>query len=562
MASIYGTALMGGVGGVNENLPPMVTELKAAALNSQINLSWKNPISEYLFGILITYSTDHIPVKPTDGIQMKLGKVEAATLTGLVNDTKHYIRLFPFNEKGQYQTLMDGSFVEATPAVGPAKVTEFKVTGSGANPVLTWKNPTTDPLYHTTVVIQKEGSVPSGLSDGTEIFRGTNETCTARDLKQSTDYYFAVFTLSAEGGTRGGVNSEVYRFDFPEEPTEYLECSEIPSPTEYEIPEDGWFRIDAISAGGTGGWKPKGPSGSNYGDWATPGGGASGAHSRSEVALYKGDKLTIEFTNGVSVSNDERNISIQVTNGAVGNDPVNNKTPGTGGQPGNASGGNKQNENGTAGNRGNTKRVSYKGEIYGGNGAQTKVIAINKTINYSIYGGNGAGASDVQEGSYAVIAASNGNQAKVFISRGNTNNPSPSQASELSLIPKNASMEVNWQDSGDPVQTGTTLVYSTDHVPTSPTDGTAIDVPVVKAKSTENKQSQTLSGLENGKPVYVALFPYDKNKNYGIAKSDVDIPKTKTWYDTQQQLEAELVKAQTEVVDYKAYYDRTQEVLK
>ena len=158
--------------------------------------------------------------------------------------------------------------------------------------------------------------------------------------------------------------------------------------------------------------------------------------------------------------------------------------------------------------------------------------------------------------------AGSGTAAYVVILRGNTNIPSPAQVSELSLIPKNASLEVNWQDSGDPVQTGTTLVYSTDHVPTSPTDGTAIDIPVVKAKSSENKQSRTLSGLENGKPVFVALFPYDKDKKYGIAKPDVEIPKTTTWYDKQQELETKLVKAQTEVVDYKAYYDRTQEVLK
>lgn len=547
MASIYGTALMSGVGGVNENLPPMVTDLRAAALNTQINLSWKNPISEYLFGILITYNTDHIPTKPTDGTQTKVGKVESATLTGLVNDTKHYIRLFPFNEKGQYQTLVDGSFVEATPAVGPAKVTDFQVTGSGASPVLTWKNPTSDPLYHTTVVIQKEGSVPSGLSDGTEIFRGTNETCTARDLKQSTDYYFAVFTLSAEGGTKGGVNSGVYRFDFPEEPTDWSEIEKVTSGSrEWAAPEDGWFKIVAVAKSGDGGRSGQSPGGDlTY--QASGGSGGSGGIVVHKEGLSKGDIVEVNIDSFGDIDINVNANTIRATHGGNGgNGSMYSSTSGVGGgagTPGEAYDGNVQNISGKSGNNGTVGRDN----------TSTPGVS-NSYEQYVTTSGYGEAKRRAGAGS--------GTAAYVVILRGNTNIPSPAQVSELSLIPKNASLEVNWQDSGDPVQTGTTLVYSTDHVPTSPTDGTAIDIPVVKAKSPENKQSQTLSGLENGKPVFVALFPYDKDKKYGVAKPDVEIPKTTTWYDKQQELEAKLVKAQTEVVDYKAYYDRTQEVLK
>lgn len=546
MASIYGTALMSGVGGVNENLPPMVTELRAAALNTQINLSWKNPISEYLFGILITYNTDHIPTKPTDGTQTKVGKVESATLTGLVNGTKHYIRLFPFNEKGQYQTLVDGSFVEATPAVGPAKVTDFQVTGSGASPVLTWKNPTSDPLYHTTVVIQKEGSVPSGLSDGTEIFRGTNETCTARDLKQSTDYYFAVFTLSAEGGTKGGVNSGVYRFDFPEEPTDWSEIEKVTNSKDWIAPETGWFLFVALAKSGDGGKSGQSPGGDlTY--QASGGSGGSGGIVVHKEGLSKGDTIGVNIDSFGDIGINVNANTIRATHGGNGgNGSMYNSTSGVGGRagtPGEAYDGNVQNISGKSGNNGTVGRDN------------TPTVGIYNTYEqYTTLSGYGEARRGARAGS--------GTYAYVVILRGNTNTPSPTQVSELSLIPKNASLEVNWQDSGDPVQTGTTLVYSTDHVPTSPTDGTAIDIPVVKAKSPENKQSRTLSGLENGKPVFVALFPYDKDKKYGIAKPDVEIPKTTTWYDKQQELETKLVKAQTEVVDYKAYYDRTQEVLK
>ena len=536
-----------GGGGRNDTLPPMVTELKAVAGNQTIELMWKNPISEALAGILVTYNQNRIPEHPFDGTKIDVGKNEKTTIGFLNNGTEYFIRIFPYNSKKQYQTVLDGAIISATPSEGPLQVTNLEITGSGSSPILSWKNPTDDPTYHETVVIQKEDSAPTSLSDGIEIYRGNGETVSPEGLERLHNYYWGVFTINAEGGTRGPIVTEVYSYDFPDEPTEYLECSEISGPIEYEIPEDGWFRIDAISSGGSGGGKPKTPNVTNYGNWATPGGGASGAHSRSEVALFKGDKLKIEFTNGVTVSNVERSIKIQVTNGSVGNNPVINTSPGTGGQPGNASGGNKQNENGTPGNNGNTKRVSYNGEIYGGAGAQRKTISINKTKNYDVYGGNGAGADNIQEMSYAVIAATNGNAARVFVSRGNTNTPSPSGISALSLTPHSNEIEVTWKNSGDPEQAGTILVANENHMPENISDGTVYDV--------GDKEAYTVPELQNGKPCYVALFAYNTDKTkFSSVKADVEIPRDRTWYDEQSALQSELT-------SYKEYYNTTQEVL-
>lgn len=563
MASIYGTALMGGVGGVNENLPPMVTELKAAALNSQINLSWKNPISEYLFGILITYNTDHIPVKPTDGTQTKVGKVEAATLTGLVNDTKHYIRLFPFNEKGQYQTLMDGSFVEATPAIGPAKVTEFKVTGSGANPVLTWKNPTTDPLYYTTVVIQKEGSAPSGLSDGTEIFRGTNETCTATGLEQSTDYYFAVFTLSSDGGTRGPVVSDVYSYDFPEEPTEYTMIEDRADSGEFIAPEDGWYQLDACGQSGDGGNAYFVRQGGTKPDLQYSGhGGNSGSIARkSKIKLNKGERLlfTIDDTGGEWFNKGNVHIpSLSIVALGMDKQPssqsyIDNKATASGGDV---------NIDGELGNRGTGGGTS--GFMPGGSGAKTK-----NDFGLTLTAGNGGDNRNGNKDN-----GTPGTKAFIRFYRGNTNTPSPSQASVLSLIPHNGEIEANWKNSGDPEQAGTTLVYNTSHTPKSPSDGVAIDVPLTQPvmlalnsdseelQEESKKQSYTIKGVPNNKPVFVALFPYDKDRKYGLAKQEVEIPREHSWYDKQQELEAEVETVKAEMADYQSYYTTTQEVLK
>ena len=148
------------------------------------------------------------------------------------------------------------------------------------------------------------------------------------------------------------------------------------------------------------------------------------------------------------------------------------------------------------------------------------------------------------------VAETSGNIAKVFISRGNTNIPSPSKASTLSLIPKNNSVEATWENSGDPVQTGTMLVYNTSHTPKSPSDGVAVDIPLTQPvtlalnsdseelQEDSKKQSYTITGVPNDKPVFVALFPYDKDRKYGLAKQEVEIPREHSWYDKQQEPEA------------------------
>ena len=181
MAKIYGTPLMmgGGGGGQNLTLPPMVTNLAASIGDQTITLTWTNPVSDVLAGVLVVYNADRIPEKVSDGTKVDAGLAETVDLTGLTNETLYYIRVFPYNSKKQYQTMLEGATITATPD------------------------------------------------------------------------------------------------DFPEEPTDYLECAEISETTEFIIPENGYFRIDAIAAGGTGGNAPR--TGSGYGAAiASCGGGGRG----------------------------------------------------------------------------------------------------------------------------------------------------------------------------------------------------------------------------------------------------------------------------------------------
>ena len=563
MAKIYGTPLMmGGGGGVSDTLPPMVTSLAAVAGNQKITVSYTNPESDALAGVLVVYKTGSYPTKPTDGVKVDAGLAESVKLEGLENGTDYYIRVFPYNAKKQYQTLIDGATTTARPSEGPKQVTDLKVTGSGSSPVLSWKNPTDDPTYHETVVIQKVESAPTSISDGTEIYRGTGETVSANGLEHLKNYYWGVFTVNAEGGTRGPVISDVYSYDFPEEPTEYSEIEKIYNTEEWVAPETGYFKIVALAKSGDGG-TPAVVLSSGSQLRYTAGGGGSGAIVVSIFKMSKGEKVLLTINSDVSVNfNDETALATSGKNG----EGARNQTGGYGygGAGGEATGGNTENINGTSGRGG--KGGDYEGAFPGGAGAT------NSYDGYSTTGGTGEGLSENTGDNKT--PRTYGTAAYVVILRGNTNNPSPSTASTLSLLPTDGTLTVDWTNSGDPVQTGTMLVYNTDHTPTTTSDGVNVDIPTTQATAATfaadgeeqqedtKKQSYAITGLANNKPVYVALFPYDENKKYGIPKTDVEIPRAHSWYDVQQELQAEVETVKAEMADYQEYYVTTQEVLK
>lgn len=567
MAKIYGTPIMaGGAGGTNKDLPPLLDNFKAfkdggTSENPNITIQadkMATSRANELAGAVWVYG-DHIPKNVNDGTKIQLTREEvvtsdggeAQTVTKTVewnNEANFFARQFTYNSKKQYQTMLEGAVASIIVEGAPANVTDFQITGSGASPVLTWKNPVDDELYKETVAIQKQGSEPTDITDGTEIYRGTDETCTATGLEQSTDYYFAIYTVSGLGAYKQPVVKS-YRFDFPEEPTSYSEIEQMKNSREWEAPETGWFKFIGLAQSGDG------MSGNQYSgrDRVTGGSGGSGGIVVSVLALSKGEKVSITISGNVNINYGEESAKATAgKNGTIGklDDDGRGGTPGVGGAAGTASGGNLENIQGTKGTDGkmNVSSVSSVSTVY---------------EKYRTTGGYGQ-----------VYNVNYGTTAYVVVLRGNTNTPSPSQASVLSLIPKNNSVEATWENSGDPVQTGTMLVYNTSHTPKSPSDGVAVDVPLAQPvtfalsynseelQEDSKKQSYTITGVPNDKPVFVALFPYDKDRKYGLAKQEVEIPREHSWYDKQQELEAEVETVKAEMVDYQSYYTTTQEVLK
>lgn len=520
MAVIYGTPLfLSGGGGQNLTLPPMVTDLAAKGSNATITVSWTNPISDFLAGIAVVYNDDHMPEKPSDGTKVDAGLVETVDLTGLTNGTLYYIRIFPYNEKKQYQTLIDGSTTSATPNAGPAQVTNLQVTGTGSSPVLTWVNPVDDPMYKETVVVQKVGSAPTSITDGTEIYRGIGETVTATDLVRLEEYYWAVFTVDEDGSYRSPVLSEMYSYDFPGEPTGYSEIEKISSSKTWTAPEDGWFKFIGLAAGGKAGSNDIG----TYIERkiAGGGGGGSGGITVSVFSLYKGESVTLNVASGnVSFSYDS--VTARATagqkggNGEIISGYTDEYDVGDGGKGGTANGGNITNIQGKAGGRGRW--------VTGDHASSSTAAGNAGRVSYEGYTSSGGKNGNINDGL---------TDACIAVLRGNTNVPSPTTVSALSLTPRNASIEASWTNSQDPESVGTMVVVNSDHEPTTPEDGTSVDV----AEAT----SYTITDLPNNKPSYISLFAYNTDKTkYSMAKSDVEIPREVTWYDVQEDLKEDI----------------------
>lgn len=494
----------GGGGSATDTLPPMVENLKAQGSDAKINLSWNNPDSDAFSGVMAVYNSVAVPVRPSDGTRVDAGTAESLELTELENEVTYYIRMYPYNAKRQYQTLIEGATASAMPSQGPQQVSGFEVSGSGTAPVLVWINPV-DVMYYETVIIQKEGSAPTGITDGTEIYRGTGttvtascpesgvtyywgaftvsaeggyrpaitlsykielpgrvtslavegtgaspvitwvnpsdvwyrttvvvqkvgsepssiidgteiyrgtgETVTASGLENYTDYYFAVYTLNEAGGYGIPVVSEAYSYEFPAEPTEYTEVTRITSTQEYTFPEMGWFKIVAVAGGGDGGYGFDVDGGRIY----SPGSGGSGGISVGKISTSDIDKINVSIS-GKNISIGETGMSATSGGNAenISNTSENRDSPGRGGAAGGASGGNVENIQGTPGKSGNSA-------------ANNRTASGGKPVSttYGNYLSTSGKGSDAIYSNYNGSATANGTgtNAYVVILRGNTNTP-------------------------------------------------------------------------------------------------------------------------------------------
>lgn len=131
MAKIYGTPLMmGGSGGANKDLPPLLDNFKAfkgggTSENPHITIQadkMATSRAKELAGAVWVYG-DHIPKNVNDGTKIQLTREEvvtsdggeAQTVTKTVewnNEANFFARQFTYNSKKQYQTMLEGAIAK------------------------------------------------------------------------------------------------------------------------------------------------------------------------------------------------------------------------------------------------------------------------------------------------------------------------------------------------------------------------------------------------------------------------------------------------------------------
>jgi len=132
------------------------------------------------------------------------------TFSNVLNNQNYYARIYPVNPQGFMQSELDGQITIVTSGGNdsssvPSTVTNFILSGNEFNVAISWTNPTED-NYLKTIIVQKNGSAPTSLTDGTQVYSGTGTSCNITDLSPSTTYYYAAFAID---------NNSNYAEDFP-----------------------------------------------------------------------------------------------------------------------------------------------------------------------------------------------------------------------------------------------------------------------------------------------------------------------------------------------------------
>ena len=119
-----GRAFFKSGGGVNATLPAMPTDFAVATGDGKATLSFTPPTLNY-GGAIIVRKVGSAPESVRDGTKLEASSGTYID-TGLTNGTTYYWRLFPYNEKRQFQTVLTGAVVSGTPRA----VSGFSYTGA------------------------------------------------------------------------------------------------------------------------------------------------------------------------------------------------------------------------------------------------------------------------------------------------------------------------------------------------------------------------------------------------------------------------------------------------
>ena len=388
-------------GGAPRPLPAQVSNMQASTPEGEtpsIVFTWTNPSDENFAGMVLIVKEGSAPNSVTDGVQVYKGTGTTFTYTeGVQWEHTYFARGFAYNSQNKFQLDATGAIASATPSDVPDVVSEFRIVPKLGTATLTWKNPANN-SYDKTVIVQKIGSIPSSISDGTEVYSGAETTVTVEKLQDKIAYFWRAFSVGKNNKYKKDAPSVTYTPRLVPDAYEFLAC--LTQNTEWTPPEDGFYRITCIgksgdgATGGTGRWE-QGTGGDSYGDWictyyggAGGNGGGSGGISRSVLDLRASEKIHCTVSSSISSFGSHLSATAAVWN-----------TPGEG------KGGNNFNTIGNNGGSGGTggwdkalngypstsnRRLPKSGSRGGGNGANGGQARTAGEI-YPAEGGGGGG---------------------------------------------------------------------------------------------------------------------------------------------------------------------------
>lgn len=317
--------------------------------------------------------------EPTGGGTTTISSIQ---FTGLTNNVTYYGKVFTVNFNERINNRADLVYCSAVPNNTPSKITNFVLSGNEFTVSLSWTNPTSS-AYSKTIIVQKSGSAPTSLTDGTQVYNGTGTSTTISNLNELTTYYYAAFAVNSSNEYATGFPTQSYTTPsaFPAQPSSYSLINTYTSSKAFTAPEDGWYQVELFGRSGEGGWSYIN-CGDGEGNWkitgytalsdwitgAVAGGGAGGGGAyccSTDIKLNKGDKIAVTLSN---LSGTDKKSYVKITSsagktysdmvcmsggdGGDGYAPNNSAvglTGGSGGAGGVASGGNYMNKNGGAG---------------------------------------------------------------------------------------------------------------------------------------------------------------------------------------------------------------------
>ncbi len=198
-----------GSGTPTDAVPPSnVTGLAAIELDSQVDLSWTNPVDADYAGTRVLRKTGSYPSSCTDGSATTVYNNTGTSYsdTSLTNGTTYYYRVCSYDTAINYPT---GVTVAATPffdGTPPADVTGFSASnlGLGSQLSLSWTNPVDTDFAAVKIVRVTGGSAPSDCT-GSAVYDGSLTSYTDTGLVDGTLYSYRVCSYDNSSNYAAGV---------------------------------------------------------------------------------------------------------------------------------------------------------------------------------------------------------------------------------------------------------------------------------------------------------------------------------------------------------------------